>query len=105
MFKANTFGTFMFSMHVKAAGNSDGPIAIRRNDDDIICNAWVSAGPDDVSSCSAVTHLYFGDKVKVTGSNADTAIIKKKSQWLQRIPRPTAVFDWSIIDGARSRIQ
>ena len=77
MFTANTFGTFMFSMHMKAAGNSDGPIAIRRNDDDIICNAWVSKGSGKVSSCSAVVRLYVGDKVKVTGSDADTAIIKK----------------------------
>ena len=77
MFKANTFGTFMFSMHVKAVGNSDGPIAIRRNDDAIICNAWVSDGPGEVSSCIATVHLYFGDKVKVTGSDDDTAIIKK----------------------------
>ena len=48
---------------------------MKRNDD-IICQKWITASHGHNSlSCSTVTHLDIGDKVKVTGNDADTAAV------------------------------
>ena len=68
-FTATIAGTYMFNMYVRSTGADSGAINIKKNDASI-CNAWVSQGSGwDISSCSAVTHLISGDKVKVTGGN------------------------------------
>ena len=59
------------NLHVQhvCAINGSGAINIKKNDASI-CNAWVSQGSGwDISSCSAVTQLVPGSKVKVTGDN------------------------------------
>ena len=45
-----------------------------KKNDDVICDMWVvNDGSWDIPSCSTVTHLDIGDKVKVTGSDTDPA--------------------------------
>ena len=73
MFNATKAGTYMFSTHV-LSHNDYGYFRIKKNDD-VICDTWVSNEHGDVSSCTIVTHLDLGDKVKVTGDNGNTATI------------------------------
>ena len=51
---------------------------MKRNDD-VICDKWITAlhGFNSLS-CSTVTHLDNGDKVKVTGNDVDTAAVAGK---------------------------
>ena len=47
-----------------------------KKNDDVICDLWVTATfGANILSCSTVTHLDIGDKVKVTGSDTNTAAI------------------------------
>ena len=73
VFNATLSGTYMFNAHVVARINY-GHFHIRKNDD-VICDAWVDDDGGDVTSCTTVTHLGLGDKVKVTGDDSDTARI------------------------------
>ena len=47
-----------------------------KKNDDVICDKWITASHGLNSlSCSTFTHLNIGDKVKVTGDDADTAAV------------------------------
>ena len=63
----------MFDTHA-IARNDFGFFRIKKNDD-VICDSWVDDDYGDATSCTTVTHLDLGDKVKVTGDNANPAEI------------------------------
>ena len=65
----------MLSMHALTAGSNYGNFHVTKNDD-VICDQWVTQDHrNNILSCSTVTHLDTGDKVKVTGDSANTTAI------------------------------
>ena len=48
-----------------------------RNNDDILCETWITAASDvaTTGTCTAVAELVVGDSVRVTGSSDDPANI------------------------------
>ena len=75
VFTATVAGTYTFSTHARTAASNFGNLHLKKNDL-VICNLWVTEtfGLNGLS-CSTVTHLDIGDKVKVTGNDANTADI------------------------------
>ena len=76
MFEPPVDGVYAFTMYAIFAGNQ-GPIFIKNNED-ILCQAYVDGTDNDTATCSAIAELTVGDSVRVTGENYDTARIRAR---------------------------
>ena len=75
VFTATIAGTYIFSTYAQSNRNNGGPFRLKKNSD-VTCELYVTYGfAGDMPGCTTVTRLVVGDKVKVTGSNTDTAEI------------------------------
>ena len=67
-------GVYLLTAYVITAGSDGGDLYIKNNDA-VLCSAWVPGANFYTATCSAVAQLAVGDSVRVTGNSANPTSI------------------------------
>ena len=74
MFDPPVDGVYLLTTYALSIGADGGDMYIKNNED-ILCTAYIYPAPSYIATCSTIVQLAAGDSVRVTGSSSDPASI------------------------------